>query len=331
MGGRLRHRVCPARHRCRSCPGSPFRSGSHGCAQIVAGCAYDAPVCRGRFPGHLAVAPFPRRLVLLRGRYADGCPAALRAHAGCAAPPTRSGRSAGTPGAGARCQADRSRLLSRERAGFDFVLFPHAAGPPASGMNRALPVTVAITGASGAAYAVRLLESLNRAGVAVRLIVSPTGWRLLGEELDIGDERALRASTGDWSKVTMYADDDRGATPASGSAATRGMVVCPCSMGTLASIAQGTTRSLIERAADVVLKERRTLILVPRETPYSLIHLQNMTRLTKAGALILPASPGFYHRPARIEDLIDFVVGRILAHLGEDLAVGPRWQSGEPA
>jgi flavin prenyltransferase len=196
-------------------------------------------------------------------------------------------------------------------------------------MNRALPVTVAITGASGAAYAVRLLETLSRAGVAVRLIVSQTGWRLLAEELDIRDEQALRASTGDWSNVTMYADDDRGATPASGSAATRGMVVCPCSMGTLASIAQGTTRSLIERAADVVLKERRTLILVPRETPYSLIHLQNMTRLTKAGALILPASPGFYHRPTRIEDLIDFVVGRILAQLGEDAEVGPRWQSGE--
>jgi flavin prenyltransferase len=196
-------------------------------------------------------------------------------------------------------------------------------------MKRALPVTVAITGASGAAYAVRLLETLSRAGVAVRLIVSQTGWRLLAEELDIRDEQALRANTGDWSNVTMYADDDRGATPASGSAATRGMVVCPCSMGTLASIAQGTTRSLIERAADVVLKERRTLILVPRETPYSLIHLQNMTRLTEAGALILPASPGFYHRPTRIEDLIDFVVGRILAHLGEDAEVGPRWQSGE--
>jgi 4-hydroxy-3-polyprenylbenzoate decarboxylase len=198
-------------------------------------------------------------------------------------------------------------------------------------MNRVLPVTVAITGASGAAYAVRLLESLNGAGAAVQLIISETGWRLLGEELNIADEVALRARTGDWSKVTLYADNDRGATPASGSAPARGMVICPCSMGTLASIAQGTTRSLIERAADVALKERRTLILVPRETPYSLIHLQNMTRLTKAGALILPASPGFYHRPTRIEQLVDFVVGRILAHLGEDVAVGPRWQSGEPA
>jgi len=101
-------------------------------------------------------------------------------------------------------------------------------------------------------------------------------------------------------------------------------------MGTLASIAQGTTRSLIERAADVTLKERRRLVLVPRETPYSAIHLENMLRLTRAGAIVLPASPGFYHRPERIEQLVDFVVGRVLSQLGLQHAVGPRWQSGEP-
>jgi flavin prenyltransferase len=127
----------------------------------------------------------------------------------------------------------------------------------------------------------------------------------------------------------MYSDDDRGATPASGSAPSRGMVVCPCSMGTLASIAQGTTRSLIERAADVVLKERRRLVLVPRETPYSAIHLENMLRLTHAGAVVLPASPGFYHRPQRIDDLVDFVVGRVLSQLDVPHALGPRWASGE--
>jgi flavin prenyltransferase len=160
-----------------------------------------------------------------------------------------------------------------------------------------LPVTLAMTGASGAPYAVRLLHALNDARVPVRLIVSRTGWRLLQEELDIAGEAELRARTGDWSEVVMYRDDDRGATPASGSAPSRGMIVCPCSMGTLASIAQGTTRSLIERAADVVLKERRRLVLVPRETPYSQIHLENMLRLTQAGAVVLPASPGFYHRP----------------------------------
>ena len=192
-----------------------------------------------------------------------------------------------------------------------------------------LPVTFAMTGASGAPYAVRLLRALNDAHVPVRLIISKTGWRLLDEELDIRDEEALRSATGDWSDVIMYRDDDRGATPASGSAPSAGMVVCPCSMGTLASIAQGTTRSLIERAADVVLKERRKLILVPRETPYSMIHLENMLRLTQAGAIILPASPAFYHRPTSMEDLYDFVVGRILSQLGVEHRIGPRWQSGE--
>jgi flavin prenyltransferase len=193
-----------------------------------------------------------------------------------------------------------------------------------------LPVVFALTGASGAAYAVRLLEALNDARIPVRLIVSRTGWRLLQEELDIADERALRTRTGDWSDVVLYQDDDRGATPASGSAPSRGMVICPCSMGTLASIAQGTTRSLIERAADVVLKERRRLVLVPRETPYSAIHLENMLRVTRAGAVVLPASPGFYHRPRSLADLIDFVVGRILSQLGIEHALGPRWASGEP-
>jgi flavin prenyltransferase len=193
-----------------------------------------------------------------------------------------------------------------------------------------LPVTFAITGASGAPYAVRLLSALNAAAVPVRLVISRTGWRLLVEELDIDSEQALRARTGDWSNVILYSDDDRGATPASGSAPSRGMVVCPCSMGTLASIAQGTTRSLIERAADVVLKERRKLILVPRETPYSMIHLENMLRLTQAGAIVLPASPGFYNRPKTMDDLFDFIVGRILSHLDVPHRIGPSWQSGEP-
>jgi 4-hydroxy-3-polyprenylbenzoate decarboxylase len=106
------------------------------------------------------------------------------------------------------------------------------------------------------------------------------------------------------------------------------MVICPCSMGTLASIAQGTTRSLIERAADVVLKERRTLVLVPRETPYSTIHLENMLRVARAGATVLPASPGFYHRPSGIDQLVDFVVARILDHAGIENTVAPRWHGG---
>jgi flavin prenyltransferase len=195
--------------------------------------------------------------------------------------------------------------------------------------GEALPVTLAMTGASGAPYAVRLLRALNDAAVPVRLIISRTGWRLLSEEMAIESEPALRGATGDWSRVVLHADDDRGATPASGSAPSRGMIVCPCSMGTLASIAQGTTRSLIERSADVALKERRTLVLVPRETPYSAIHLENMLRLTRAGAVVLPASPGFYNRPTSLEDLFDFIVGRILSHVGVEHHIGPRWTSGE--
>ena len=189
------------------------------------------------------------------------------------------------------------------------------------------PVTLALTGASGAPYAVRLLSALNESATPVRLIISQTGWRLLHEEAGIDSEAALEVATGDWSRVVVYDDHDRGATPASGSAASAGMVVCPCSMGTLASIAQGTTRSLIERAADVVLKERRPLILVPRETPYSSIHLENMLRVTRAGATVLPASPGFYHRPKSIDDLVDQVVTKALDRLGVRLDLIRRWKS----
>jgi flavin prenyltransferase len=191
------------------------------------------------------------------------------------------------------------------------------------------PVTFGITGASGAPYAVRLLRALNDSGTPVRLIVSGYGLRLLAEESGIDGIDALRAATGDWSRVELYDSLDRGATPASGSAPSAGMVVCPCSMGTLASIAAGTSRNLVERAADVALKERRPLILVPRETPLSLIHLENMTRLTRAGATIMPAAPGFYHRPKSIEDMVDFVAARILDHLGVEHGIGKRWKSGE--
>jgi 4-hydroxy-3-polyprenylbenzoate decarboxylase len=134
------------------------------------------------------------------------------------------------------------------------------------------------------------------------------------------------------SLVTLFDDNDRGGAPASGSARNRGMVICPCSMGTLSAISQGTSRSLVERAADVALKERRKLILVPRETPYSAVHLENMLRVTRAGAVVLPASPGFYHRPKHISELVDFVVARILDHLDIEHKLGHRWgdeQGGE--
>jgi 4-hydroxy-3-polyprenylbenzoate decarboxylase len=191
------------------------------------------------------------------------------------------------------------------------------------------PVTFGITGASGAPYAVRLLRALNETATPTRLIVSSYGWRLLAEETGIDGLDALKAATGDWSRVELYDSLDRGATPASGSAPSAGMVICPCSMGTLASIAAGTSRNLVERAADVALKERRPLIMVPRETPLSLVHLENMTRLTRAGAVIMPAAPGFYHRPKSIDDMVDFVVARILDHFGIEHRVGKRWKSGE--
>jgi 4-hydroxy-3-polyprenylbenzoate decarboxylase len=189
-----------------------------------------------------------------------------------------------------------------------------------------LPLVFAITGASGAPYAVRLLEVLARHSVPTELIVSSHGWRLLETESGIADEAALRAATGgDWSSVTVYPDTDRGAKPASGSHRTRGMVICPCSMGTVAAIAGGTSRSLVERAADVMLKERRKLILVPRETPLSLIHLRNLTAVTEAGAVVIPAAPGFYHRPSTIAELVDFIVQRILDQVGLDIPLTPRW------
>jgi 4-hydroxy-3-polyprenylbenzoate decarboxylase len=190
-----------------------------------------------------------------------------------------------------------------------------------------LPIILAISGASGAPYAVRLLQVLSRARIPVWLIVTGHGWRLLGQECDIRDLAGLKAATGsDWTSITVFPDDDRGAKPASGSARTGGMVICPCSMGTVSAIATGSSRSLVERAADVVLKERRRLILVPRETPLSLIHLRNLTTVTEAGAVVLPAAPGFYHRPTEIGQLVDFVVQRIVDQLGLELEVAPRWQ-----
>jgi 4-hydroxy-3-polyprenylbenzoate decarboxylase len=189
------------------------------------------------------------------------------------------------------------------------------------------PVVLAITGASGAAYGVRLLEVLARNRVPVWLIVSSHGARLLKAECDIGSIEDLQAATGgDWSAVRHFPDGDRGGLPASGSQKTAGMVVCPCSMGTVAAIAGGTSRSLIERAADVTLKERRRLILVPRETPLSLVHLRNLVTATEAGAIVLPAAPGFYHRPTAVGQLVDFVVQRVLDLLGIDLSIAPRWE-----
>ena len=195
------------------------------------------------------------------------------------------------------------------------------------------PVVVAVTGASGAPYAVRLLESLVGARRPIQLIVSSHGLRLLDTEMGISSVDALRTRVGAdaWDKyVRTFDDGDRGAAPASGSALNAGMVICPCSMGTLSAIAAGSSRSLVERAADVALKERRPLLLVPRETPLSAIHLENMLRVTRAGAIVMPAAPGFYHRPTTIDELVDFIVARVLDHLRVPHQLGTRW-GGEAA
>ena len=201
-------------------------------------------------------------------------------------------------------------------------------------MNVELPIVVAVTGASGAPYGLRLLEALVASQRMVWLVISAHGWRLLEIESDIRDVSELREHVGSlrWDEfVTNFDDGDRGATPASGSALSAGMVICPCSMGTLSAISTGASRSLVERAADVALKERRRLVLVTRETPLSAIHLENMLRVTRAGAVVLPAAPAFYHRPSEIAELVDFVVARALDHVGVEHQLGRRWSAGADA
>lgn len=195
------------------------------------------------------------------------------------------------------------------------------------------PIALAMTGASGAAYGLRLLECLIEAGEHVYLMISQPGQVVVGMESDLSlpgrpaeMERVLSQRTGAAAgQLRVFGRDQWTAPVASGSSPPRAMVVCPCTTGTLSAIACGASSHLIDRAADVVLKERRTLILVPRETPFSTIHLENMLKLSRMGAVILPPNPGFYHRPQRIEDLVDFVVARILDHLAVDHALLPRW------
>lgn len=201
-------------------------------------------------------------------------------------------------------------------------------------MATARPIVFAITGASGAPYAVRLLQQLIAARRQVQLIVSSHGVRLLRTETEFASVDDLRHALGAtaWDRyVTAYDDADRGAAPASGSALNAGMVICPCSMGTLSAVSVGASRSLVERAADVALKERRRLVLVTRETPLSAIHLENMLRLTHAGAVVMPAAPGFYHRPKSVDDLVDFIVARVLDHLGVEQRLVSQWKGQAPA
>ncbi|NOZ22087.1 MAG: UbiX family flavin prenyltransferase [Planctomycetes bacterium] len=182
-------------------------------------------------------------------------------------------------------------------------------------------IIVAVTGASGAAYAVRLLNFLAERGIRTHVVITEAGAVVLEKELDVRlDLRVpdLGRWIGEPSRVTYHHYSNIGASIASGTCAAEAMVIVPCSMNTLGAIASGLARNLIERAAAVMMKEGRPLILVPRETPLSAIHLQNMTRLAEAGACVLPPMPGFYHRPRTLEDMIDFVVGKILNRLRID-------------
>lgn len=200
-------------------------------------------------------------------------------------------------------------------------------------MNAERPrrIVVAITGASGAAYAQRLVRSLVDAGVEVHLVASTYGQRLLHDELGIAEVSAKALIGQDSQRVVVHPYRDVGGVLASGSFLTDGMVVCPCSSNTLGSIAAGLGDNLIDRAAHVTLKERRRLILVTREMPMSHIDLLNAVRLSEAGAIICPASPGFYMMPQTVGDLVDFVVGKLLDLLGVAHELNVRWVGENPS
>jgi 4-hydroxy-3-polyprenylbenzoate decarboxylase len=194
-------------------------------------------------------------------------------------------------------------------------------------------VTLAITGASGVQYGLRLLQCLLAQNWQVLLMVSKAAQVVIATETDLrlpGSPEAMEAFLTEHygalpGQVCVFGREQWMAPVASGSGAPSAMVVCPCSTGTLSAIACGASNNLIERAADVALKERRQLLLVPREAPYSEIHLEHMLKLTRMGAVVIPASPGFYHRPQSVEDMVDFVVARILSQLGLEQSLLPRW------
>jgi 4-hydroxy-3-polyprenylbenzoate decarboxylase len=199
---------------------------------------------------------------------------------------------------------------------------------------------VGITGGSGMPYARRLLQVLLEAGHQVKLVVTESGERVLAIELGLRLEGTLSERAEQWRSLLgrpaadpsleLFHPRDMAAPISSGSFPTSGMVVIPCSMGTLARIAAGVSTTLVERAADVTMKERRPLVLVPRETPLNDIHLENMLRLRRAGADILPAAPGFYHQPRTIDDLVDFIVARVLDRLGIEHQLVRRWTGDSP-
>lgn len=203
----------------------------------------------------------------------------------------------------------------------------------ASSIDFEKQITLAVTGASGAPYGLRLLETLVAANYQIFLLISSAARVVLATEEnkqipanpDAATEYFIALFGAKKGQIRVCGKEEWFSPVASGSAAPKQMIVCPCSTGSLSAIATGASNNLIERAADVVIKERGQLILVPREMPLSTIHLENMLKLSQLGVTIMPASPGFYHNPQSIQDLIDFVVARILDHLGLSQNLMPRW------
>ena len=194
-------------------------------------------------------------------------------------------------------------------------------------------ITLAMTGASGAEYALRLFECFLQHNIRVQFITSQPGQIVLGMETELNltgsrtkiQQQLVEFFNADPTLIQVYSRDQWTAPLASGSSVADAMVICPCSMGSLASIATGSSENLIHRAADVAIKERKTLILVPRETPFSSIHLENMLKLSRLGVVILPPNPGFYHGANSVTELVDFIVARILDQLGIENDLSPRW------
>jgi 4-hydroxy-3-polyprenylbenzoate decarboxylase len=193
-------------------------------------------------------------------------------------------------------------------------------------------VFVGVSGASGAPYAARLVQALAAADCSLQLSISDSGVLVLAHELELAAEgrEAVTAAFLERTGVTaqVFPPDDLGALPASGSSGPDAVVICPCSMSAAAHIALGTSRTLMHRAADVALKERRRLVLVPRETPLTQIHLRRLLELAEAGAVVLPAAPGFYTRPRSLQDAVDHVAGKVMSALGLEQDLFPPWDGG---
>jgi len=200
-------------------------------------------------------------------------------------------------------------------------------------MNHPQTITLAFTGASGMPYGIRLLEVLLQQGKQVYLLYSKVAQVVAQQEMNLALPSSAKEAEAFFSRryqapagqLRVFGREEWFAPVASGSNPADAMVICPCTMGTLAVVAAGMSQNLIERAADVMLKENRSLIIVPREMPFSIIHLENMLKLARSGAVILPANPGFYHHPQTVQDLVDFVVARILDHLGMKHDLIARW------